>query len=833
MDRNGSDELGTAMTRLRISLRGAVQGVGFRPFIYRLATELRLSGWVNNTPQGVILEVEGEPSVLAAFLMRLPAEKPPRSSIQSLEPVWLDPLGYHGFAIRASESGGPKCAVVLPDIATCPDCLKEIHDPQNRRYLYPFTNCTNCGPRYSIIEALPYDRPNTSMKRFVMCATCLSEYENPLDRRFHAQPNACPECGPHLELWTPQGQSLAHHDPALQAAVAAIRGGQILALKGLGGFHLMVNARSEAALRRLRKLKRREEKPFALMLPSLEMTRGLCEVDACEERLLTSPESPIVLLRRRGVISNLIAPGNPYLGVMLPYTPLHHLLMAELGGPIVATSGNLSDEPICIEEHEALERLGSIADLFLVHNRPIVRHVDDSIVRVLLGREQVLRRARGYAPLPLPMPTGASQDGRPLVPEGQRAGMFGVHALACSSSSETLKTGHQLPRDQQTEPCRLPRLLAVGAHLKNSLAVTTGDQVVVSQHIGDLETAEAFAAFQRVASDLQRLYETKVEQIVADLHPDYLSTKHALQTGLPVRQVQHHLAHVLACMAENELTPPVLGISWDGTGYGLDGTIWGGEFLLVKDGDFKRVAHLRPFRLAGAAQAVKEPRRVALGLLYEMFGEAVFEMTHLAPVQAFSADELRVLKKMLAQHLNTPVTTSAGRLFDGVASLVGLHQKLRFEGQGAMGLEFALEGISSDQHYEFPVLSPPSPPATRGDRAGERGDRDLKGGSWMVDWAPAVSQVLEDVKQGQSVGDISARFHNGLVEAMIAVARVVQVQKVALTGGCFQNKYMTQRAVGRLAEAGFKPYWHQRVPPNDGGIALGQVAALWYLNKTI
>ncbi|MCX8103930.1 MAG: carbamoyltransferase HypF, partial [Candidatus Bipolaricaulota bacterium] len=566
------------MARLKIAIHGAVQGVGFRPFVYRLAIELKLTGWVLNSAQGVFIEAEGTKEQLEEFVRRLERDKPPRAFLQSLEASWLDPVGYTAFEIRHSDESGQKIAFILPDIATCPDCWREIFDPNNRRYRYPFTNCTNCGPRFSIIEALPYDRPNTTMKIFRMCPDCQAEYENPLDRRFHAQPNACPQCGPHLELWDAKGTVLAQHDDALCQAAEAIRVGQIIAVKGLGGFHLICDARNDDAVQELRRRKHREEKPFALMYPSLELVQAHCEVSPLEERALTSPEAPIVLMRRRESvqIASSVAPRNPYLGIMLPYTPLHHLLMAELGFPVVATSGNLSDEPICTDEHEALIRLKEIADLFLVHNRPIARHVDDSIVRIVGSQELVLRRARGFAPLPI-----------------------------------TLRNP-----ERRT-------VLAVGAHLKNTVALAVGSTVFISQHIGDLETAEAFGAFQRVIQDFERLYDAQPSVIAHDLHPDYLSTQYAQGRKPRTVGVQHHYAHVLACMAENELDSSVLGVSWDGTGYGLDGTIWGGEFLRATRESFTRVAHLRTFRLPGGERAIQEPRRSALGVLYELFGDAL------------------------------------------------------------------------------------------------------------------------------------------------------------------------------------------------------------------
>jgi hydrogenase maturation protein HypF len=755
--------------RLRLALRGAVQGVGFRPFVYRLAMELQLSGWVVNSSQGVLIEVEGDADDLDAFHLRVEREKPPRSFIQSLECWQLDPAGYTRFEIRASEVTGEKTALVLPDIATCPQCLAELFDPENRRYRYPFTNCTNCGPRFSIIEALPYDRSNTTMRHFRMCDRCQAEYDNPLDRRFHAEPNACPECGPQVELWDPQGGVQARQWEALQEAAEVVRHGRILALKGLGGFQLLVDARFEEAVQALRRRKGRAEKPFALMYSSLELVENECEVTELERRLLRSPEAPIVLLRGRAGRSHAdtaqptsgvapsVAPRNPYLGVMLPYTPLHHLLMAELGFPVVATSGNLSEEPICTNEREALERLGGIADMFLVHNRPIARHVDDSIVRVMLGRELVLRRARGYAPLPI-------QLRRPL-----------------------------------------PSWLAVGAHVKNAIAASLGQAVFVSQHVGDLETVQAYDAFRRVIASFRELYALEPVGVACDAHPDYLSTRFAEQDGLPVRRVQHHYAHVLACMGENDLEGEALGVSWDGAGYGLDGTIWGGEFLQVTDASFLRVAHFRTFGLPGAEKAIKEPRRTALGLLYEVLGNALFEREGLAPVRAFSPQALLVLRAMLARKINTPFTSSVGRLFDAVAAIVGLRQVTQFEGQAAMELEFALDGVQTDDVYPFGFWE--------------------GGPSLIIDWEPAVHALLADVRGGMPVAHMAARFHNTLAEIIVAVAGRLQQERIVLSGGCFQNRYLTERAVQRLRAEGFRPYWHQRIPPNDGGIPLGQILA--------
>ncbi len=605
------------------------------------------------------------------------------------------------------------------------------------------------------------------MKKFEMCPECKAEYQNPLNRRFHAQPNACPVCGPKLELWNDKGNVITEKNNALFLSVEAIRAGKIVAVKGLGGFHLMVDARNDEAVRRLRKRKHREEKPLALMFPSLEAIKLECEVDEFETRLLLSPESPIVLLKvkpKKGniIIASSIAPSNPYLGVMLPYTPLHHILMKELGFPVVATSGNLSDEPICIDEHEALNRLKGIADMFLVHDRPIVRHIDDSIVRIMMGRELVIRRARGYAPLPISV--------------GTRHGVS---------------------------------LLAVGAHLKNTIALTSEDNVFISQHIGDLETKESLDAFHRVVSDFQTLYEIKPAQIVCDFHPDYLSSKFARSAGIPHVEVQHHYAHVASCMAENQLEGELLGVSWDGTGYGLDGTIWGGEFLSTTDTSFERIATFRSFRLPGGEKAIKEPRRVALGILYEIFGEDVFHRDDLISVLAFKSAELDVLKQMFVKKVNTPVTTSAGRLFDAVASLIGLRQIVNYEGQAAMELEFLIQSVENEECYPFEIDEAPN----------------LK----IVDWQSIFSGILTDMKNHISQSIISVKFHNTLVEIIVAVAIKIKKNRVVLSGGCFQNKYLTVRAVKRLREEGFHPYWHQRIPTNDGGIALGQVYAALHM----
>jgi hydrogenase maturation protein HypF len=745
---------GPERSRVRVVIHGAVQGVGFRPFVFRLALELGLNGWVSNSAAGVVIEAEGREAALREFLLRLESNRPTIAVVQSLEATYLDPLGIVGFEIRES-TGGEKSTLVMPDLATCPACLAEVFDSRNRRFRYPFTNCTNCGPRFSIIASLPYDRAATTMGTFTMCPECQREYDDPADRRFHAQPNACHTCGPQLALWSPTGEVLSARDEALMGTAAAIRDGKIVAVKGLGGFHLMVDARNADAVKELRRRKQRAEKPFALMAPSLSVASRYCNATEVEQRLLRSPECPIVLLKRRrraGDLAADIAPGNPTLGMMLPAMPLHHLLMRELGFPVVATSGNLAEEPICTDEREALQRLAGIADLFLVHDRPILRHVDDSIAREVCGRELLLRRARGFAPLPVEV---------------------------------------ESPR---------PALLAVGAHQKNTIAAAVGPQVFISQHIGDLETEGAQAAMRAVIDAFERLYEFAPAAVACDLHPGYASSQYASASGLPVVRVQHHHAHILACMAENRLRPPVLGIAWDGSGMGPDGTVWGGEILRITHDGYERVGHLRKFLLPGNEKAVREPRRVGLALLYELFEDKAIVVD--APsIRAFEPAELATLRTMMDRWLNTPTTTSVGRLFDGFASLLGLRQEMSFEGQAAMELEHAIGDTSEEAALPYEIRE--------------------EGGRFVLDWGPAVRAVLAK----PAPPNLPARFHNMLCEMVVDVAARVGEPHVVLSGGCFQNRYLTERMVARLRAAGHRPYCHQRVPPNDGGIALGQIMA--------
>ncbi len=746
---------------LRLQIRGTVQGVGFRPWVYRLARQFNLKGFVRNTSRGACIEIEGLPAQVEKFLCLIRTQAPAHCVITECLLTDIAPQGFHQFQILSSLDSNQHEALVLPDIASCPLCLKEIFDPKDRRYLYPFTNCTHCGPRYSIIEALPYDRTNTSMKKFIMCENCQKEYDDPMDRRFHAQPNACPACGPKVTLLDDRGNTIAGAAEAIPKAVELIKHGAVIAVKALGGFHLMVDALNTDAVLLLRQRKARPHKPLALMMPSLAMTAQYCQVSPLEAQILGSPQAPIVLLRKvlEGLkVSEQAAPENPYLGCMLPSMPLQHILLKMLDRPLVATSGNISEEPICIDNAESLKRLKGIADFFLVHDRPIVRHVDDSIMQVVCEGPTLLRRARGFAPLPIDI--GKDCDG----------------------------------------------LLATGAHQKNTVALGLGSSAVVSQHIGDLDSQMSCLTFEETIRSLKSIYDAPVTRLVCDAHPDYTSSRFAHSSGLEVTQVQHHHAHVASGMAEHGLTKQVLGVCWDGTGYGKDSTIWGGEFLLTDGLDCRRVAHLNLFALPGGEQAVKEPRRSALGLLFGLCDGNWQEYKDLPCVKAFNSRELLVIGRMIKQKINSPLTSSMGRLFDGIASMLGLCHQASFEAQAAMALEFqALENLALAP-YCYKILP-----------------LDQKNEGGCIDWSGIVGGVIEDIRARRDTGYISTRFHQTTIEMIIDVARQAGQSDVVLTGGCFQNKWLTQKAVDRLKQEGFNPYWHQQIPTNDGGISLGQM----------
>jgi len=753
----------------RLHVTGVVQGVGFRPFVYGLATRLDLSGWVRNTSAGVDIVVEGTPAALEAFQTALREEAPPLARIDALETQEAPPNGYTAFEIRHSEARPGDFQPISPDVATCDDCLAEIFDPADRRYRYAFTNCTNCGPRFTIIQDIPYDRPSTTMAPFKMCPACQAEYDDPLDRRFHAQPNACPVCGPQLALFPSPTNPLELPDGDPVAATRALLvGGAIVAIKGLGGFHLACDATNAQAVARLRERKGRPAKPFALMAPDVAAVEALCHLDEAERATLTGRERPIVLLRQRAgspVAAN-VAPGLDELGVMLPYTPLHHLLLESEGGfppALVMTSGNFSEEPIATARLEAFDRLAPLADAFLMHNRAIRTRCDDSVVRVVEGNLAPLRRSRGYAPDSLSLPFDA------------------------------------------------PPMLAVGPELKNTFCLARGQQAFVSQHIGDLKNYEAYRAFEDGVKHLADLFRVEPEVIAYDLHPAYLSTRYAQQRadaeGLTAIGVQHHHAHVAACMAEHglPLDSQVIGVSFDGTGYGTDDAIWGGEFLLAGYAGFERAAHLDYVPLPGGDAAIERPYRAALSYLRH----AGLEWDEpLPPVAAADAEERAVVARMLERGFNAPLTSSMGRLFDAVASLAGVAQEVSYEAQAAIWLEARAGDGAAVEPYPFAIR-----------REGE---------TWTLDPAPLVRAVVGDVRAGLPAALIGARFHEGVGQLVLDVCGILRdksgLRAVALSGGVFQNVTLLRRARELLEADGFTVYTHRVVPANDGGVALGQVA---------
>ncbi|RNC68158.1 MAG: carbamoyltransferase HypF [Desulfuromonadales bacterium] len=753
----------TDVRRIRITIEGIVQGVGFRPFVFRLAERHGMTGWVRNTTAGVIIEAEGDAGQLAAFAAGLEREAPPLAVIAGVATAEVPPVGDTAFTILESE-GSSGTVRVPPDGDVCPDCLRELFDPADRRYRYPFINCTNCGPRYSLITGIPYDRPNTTMASFPLCAACRAEYEEPRDRRFHAQPVACPACGPRLSLVDMSGDGVPG-DP-LEMAIALLEKGKILAVKGIGGYHLAVDALNDAAVRELRSRKKRDEKPFAVMAPDLEAVRRFALPDAVEERLLAGPEHPIVLLRKRpdSPMAPLVAPTNGYVGTMLPYTPLHHLILRDRFTALVMTSGNLSDEPIAYRDDDAQERLAGIADYVLLHDREIHTRTDDSVIRVFRGNPLFLRRSRGYAPREVRLPVAA------------------------------------------------PNILAVGAELKGTVCLTRGDRAFMSQHIGDLKNAATLASLAETAGHLQRLLEITPELVAHDLHPDYLSTAFAEEIAdLPKVAVQHHHAHLASCMAENVLDGEAIGVIFDGTGYGTDGTVWGGEFLVGGYGGYRRAGHFRQVPLPGGDAAVKEPFRMALSHLHDAFGAGLFDLP-LPWLAEIGPAERKLFLQMLERRINSPLTSSCGRLFDAVAALIGLRGRVSYEGQAAIELEaLAEESVTADV-YPFAVFR-------RNDSA-------------EVDFRLMVRALAEDVATGRSRAEMARAFHATIAAAVADVCGQLReetgLDRVVLSGGVFQNRLLSEGICDILSENGFSVHTHRLVPPNDGGLALGQAAVAGY-----
>lgn len=746
--------------RRHITVAGIVQGVGFRPFVYGLAMKNGLAGFVLNDTTGVTIELEGEPPALENFIAHLRDRPPPLARIENVDCRIIPPKGELAFNIVASQGQHEKSVLISPDTRTCDDCLDELFDVADRRYRYPFINCTNCGPRFTIVKDVPYDRARTTMDRFEMCADCAREFHDPADRRFHAQPNACPRCGPRVRLLDSQGRESSETDPVF-AAAGLLRQGAILAVKGLGGYHLACNALKHPAVRRLRARKHREEKPFALMARDLGAVKQFCLVSDEDEILLRSDARPIVLLRKRDniPIAEAVAPGQRQLGVMLPYTPLHHLLLADADLPLVMTSGNMSEEPIAYKNDDALRRLGNLAEYFLVHDRDIHMRCDDSVARTIGKQKLLIRRSRGYAPQPIFV-------AQPFV-----------------------------------QP-----VLACGAHLKNTFCLGKERHAFISHHIGDLENYETLKSFVDGIAHFKNLFAVEPAVIAHDLHPEYLSTKYAVGIhGLTKIAVQHHHAHIASCMAEHGLKGPVIGVAFDGLGYGGDGTIWGGEFLVTRLAGYERRAHLRCVPLAGGDRAIREPWRMALSYLRDALGADPLFLG-LPGWDGIAEKKVEMVTSMIQRGLNTVQTSSCGRLFDAVASIMGLRHEVNYEGQAAIELEMAVrEGISESYPFEIGASSP-----------------------WEIDLRPAIERLVLDIQMKVSVNSIAAKFHNTIVAIIVVICRRLRetdgLNLVCLSGGTFQNSYLLERLVPALRSSAFEVYLNRQVPNNDGGIALGQAA---------
>jgi hydrogenase maturation protein HypF len=752
----------TTLNLVRISVRGVVQGVGFRPFVYQLAHKHGLKGWVCNTSEDVRIEVEGDAREIDQFLLDLRELAPPLSHIENITATPGSPAHYAKFEIGRSLSEPGKYQLVSPDIATCPDCLKEISDPADRRYRYPFTNCTNCGPRFTIIADIPYDRPNTTMSKFHMCPDCQREYDDPLDRRFHAQPNACPRCGPRLELVDANGKQIVCSDIILEAS-RLLKEGKIVSLKGLGGFLLACDATSGEAVKTLRQRKLRPAKPLAVMVSSLGEVKEHCYVNTEEKKLLTSPSSPIVLLKWKldSAIAPIVAPELKYLGMMLPYTPLHHLLLRQTGLPLVMTSGNLSEEPIARDNDESLRRLSGIADYFLMHNRDIYARYDDSVALVVKDIPQFVRRARSYAPHPIRLNYQSRQ------------------------------------------------ILGCGAEEKNTFCLTRDNFAFISQHIGDMENLETLEHYKNTVALYEKLFRIEPAVIAHDLHPEYLPTKYAIELAennpdISLVPVQHHHAHIVSCMADNGLDTPVIGVAFDGTGYGTDGRIWGGEFLVADYQKFSRMAQLEYLPLPGGALAVKRPYRTAVGYLLSL----ELDLKGLPFLNNVDAQEIDIIKSQVEKKINSPLTSSCGRLFDAVSALLGIRGVIQYDAQAAIELEMlASDAPGEMDSYPFSLAD--------------------ENGVSIIRLRDLFDAIVSDLRADTSKSIIAARFHNTVAGMVGQVSRLISnktgLDRVALSGGVFQNRLLLEKSINLLEVDGFRVFTHRQVPCNDGGVSLGQV----------
>lgn len=735
-----------------------MQGVGFRPFVYQLANRYNLKGEVLNTSSGVSIHIEGYGNEIESFSRELKKNAPPLASITGISEYPDKVINYEKFLISESKAGVSRSVLISPDVGVCDDCLRELFDQKDRRFRYPFINCTNCGPRYTIIDDIPYDRPNTSMKHFRMCEKCQAEYDDPGNRRFHAQPNACGDCGPFLTLYDSNRNIIGGQD-LVKTTAELLKQGHIVAIKGLGGFHLAADAENDEAVHKLRKRKLREEKPFAIMALDAERIKKFAVVEPGEEDLLSSFRRPIVLLRKKdpNPVSREISPGNKYFGTMLPYTPLHYLLMRHDFTALVMTSGNRSEEPISIDNEDAFNRLSDIADYFLIHNRDIYLRSDDSIVKKTSGATRFIRRSRGYVPAPV-----------------------------------FLKR-------------KIRPVLACGAELKNTVCIAKDDRAFLSQHIGDLENLSSIEFFELTIRHMKRILDVNPEIVACDLHPDYLSTKYALSMkNMEVIRVQHHHAHIAGCMAENMIDGPVIGLSFDGTGYGEDGRIWGGEIMIAEKGNYSRVAHISYVPMPGSAAAIREPWRMAISYLYDAFGEDMLDLD--VPVlKKTGNDKIRVIADMISKKINSPETSSLGRLFDGVSAILGIRNRVCFEGQAAMELEM-MSGEHIDEKYDYEWIN--------------------EGGIYKIPTAPIVRDIVSDVQKKVGFSVIGGKFHNTLISLFAELCEKIKketgVGKAALSGGVFQNSMLLSGMIRALEEKEFEVYTHKLVPANDGGISFGQ-----------
>lgn len=747
--------------RENIIIKGIVQGVGFRPFIHKLVQNYNLSGWVLNSNQGVEMDVEGKTEELNNFISDIKDKLPPLARIENIEVNQLPLIGYKGFSIKKSitkEENG--FVLVSPDISICEDCLQELFDPRNQRFRYPFINCTNCGPRFTIIKDIPYDRGKTTMKVFEMCPQCQSEYENIEDRRYHAQPNACADCGPQVSLYQNK-RKLESVDP-IEKAVKLLKEGKIGAIKGLGGFYLACDATNNKAVAKLRRLKNREAKPFAIMSFNLEKIKKYCKLGKKEEEWLINRARPIVLLKKKedSLISSSVAPRNNYLGVMLPYTPLHYLLLKDNFTALIMTSGNIADQPIIGDNQEALEKLDRTADFFLLYNRDIFNRCDDSVLKIINGDNMFFRRSRGYVPYPIIL------------------------------------------------DFKLKEVLALGGELKNTISFSKENYVFLSQYLGDLKSVETLSFLKKSIASLKKMFRINPEIIACDLHPDYLSTQYAeeigAKKGLKVVKVQHHHAHIVSCMVENNIKEKVIGVAYDGTGYGDDGKIWGGEFLLCDLKEYLRVGHLKYCSLPGGDKAIMAPWRMTYSYLYSIYGPKA-KTLDINFIQRMDYDKLSIIEKMIDKNINSPLTSSCGRLFDAISSLIGIRDEISYEGQAAMELEsFCASGIK--ERYKFCIYK--------------------EGMEFIIDPQEIFIEIIKDLKEGIDKKIMAAKFHNTVAEFTLNLCGKIRensgINKIALSGGVFQNKYLTEKVVSLLEDKGFKVYTQSKVPPNDGGISLGQ-----------